>query len=94
MTARETFVDNVKRELDDLNDELDSFQTKVIPARLDARAGYAMELDKLRHHSAVALQAWGRLARASDASWQQGVTDMNRARDSFIHAFDRFKTLL
>ncbi len=44
--------------------------------------------------SALALQARGRLTRARDVSWQQEVNDMNRARDSFIHAFRRFQTLL
>lgn len=68
MTPRETYAGNVKRELDELNDELNGFQTKVIPARLEAREGYAMELARLRQHSGAALQAWSRLMGASDAS--------------------------
>jgi hypothetical protein len=94
MTPRETYAENIKRELDELNDELNGFETKVIPARLAAREAYAMELSRLRQVSVVALQTWSQLAGANDASWQQWVSDMDRARDNFIHAFRRFKGLL
>lgn len=94
MTLRETYADNVKRELDELNDELDAFETKVTPARLEARDGYAMELARLRRHSVAALRTWEGLRDASDASWHLRAIDMDEARDSFVHAFHRFRARL
>jgi len=37
MTERETYVENMKLELEELNDQLNSFETKVTHARQDAR---------------------------------------------------------
>lgn len=94
MTLRETYAENVKRELDRLDDELEAFETKVTPARLEARDGYAMELARLRRHSLVALRTWEALLGSSDVSWHQRVSDMDRACDDFIHAFHRFRSRL
>lgn len=94
MTARETYVENIKLELDGLNDQLSSFETKVTHARQDARERYAAELAKLRVHSHDARMKWEALQTSSEASWHQWVSDMDRTRDAFIHAFHDFKERL
>lgn len=94
MTARETYIESVKRELDGLNDQLNSFETKVTPARQDARQRYAAELAKLHVHSREALVKWEALQASGEASWQQWVSGMDRSRDAFIHAFHEFKARL
>ena len=94
MTARETYVENIKRELDGLNDQLNSFETKVTHARQDARERYAAELAKLRAHSQDASVKWEALQTSGEASWHQWVSDMDRTRDAFIHAFQDFKARL
>lgn len=94
MTARETYIENVKLELDQLNDQLSSFETKVTHARQDARDRYAGELAKLRVHSRAALAKWEELEASSEESWHQWVSDMDHARDAFIHAFHDFRARL
>lgn len=94
MTERDTYVENMKLELDELNDQLNSFETKVTHARQDARERYALELAKLRGHSRVALKKWADLQASSEESWHQRVCDMDRTRDAFIHAFHDFRARL
>lgn len=94
MTARETYVENMKLELDELNDRLSSFETKVTHARQDARDRYVAELAKLRGHSQDAIAKWEELQASSEQSWHQWVSDMDRTRDAFIHAFHDFRARL
>lgn len=94
MTAREVYVENMKLELDELNDQLSSFETKVTHTRREARERYAVELAKLRSHSQAAQQQWEELQACSEASWHQWVSDMDRMRDAFIHAFHDFRARL
>jgi hypothetical protein len=94
MTERDTYVENMKLELDELNDQLNSFETKVTHARLDARERYATELARLRGHADAALRKWQSLEASSEASWHQWVPDMDHTRDAFIHAFHDFRARL
>lgn len=94
MTSRDTYADAMKLELDALNDQLRVFETKVTPARPDARDAYAVELVQLRRHAVVAWAQWQALQATSDASWQQVVSDMEHARDTYIHAFHVFRARL
>lgn len=94
MTARDTYVENMKQELDALNDQLSSFETKVTHAKQEARERYALELDKVRTHSQAAVTTLEAMRTSTETSWHQWVSDMDRARDSFIHAFHDFRTRL
>jgi len=94
MTARETYIENMKRELDELNDQLSSFETKVTHARQDARDRCAAELAQLRRHSQAAIAKWERLQASGEASWHQWVSDMDHSRDTFIQAFHDFRARL
>jgi hypothetical protein len=94
MTPRETYTENMKRELDELNDQLDTYETKVTPARRDARDRYAVDLGELRRHSVAAQAKWEGLQACSEGSWHQRVTDMDHMRDAFIRAFHAFRARL
>ena len=93
-TERDTYVENMKLELDELNDQISSYETKVTHARQDARDRFAGELARLRGHSRDALAKWDDLQAASEASWHQRVSDMDHMRDAFIHAFHDFRSRL
>lgn len=94
MTLRETYVENVKLELDELNDQLHSFETKVTHARQDARQRYVADLARLRAHSRAAQAKWQELQASNEAAWHQHVTDMDHVREAFIHAFHEFRARL
>ncbi|XHS77101.1 hypothetical protein ACFJGW_15410 [Burkholderiaceae bacterium UC74_6] len=91
MTAREIYVENMKLELDKLNDKLESLEDKAVHALREGRENYEAELTKLRGHSRDALSKWGELNAASEASWHQWTTDMDRLRDALVHSFHEVK---
>lgn len=94
MTPRETYVENVKLALDELNDELRAFETRVTHTRQDERERYALELAKLRAHARVATTKWQALAASSERTWHQLVPDVEHARNAFSDAFHEFRTHL
>lgn len=91
MTARETYVENMKLELDKLNDQLSSLEAKVAHTRRDPRDQYEIGLAKLRIHARDARTQWEALQACSEESWHQWASDMDRMRDAFIHAFHDFR---
>ena len=94
MTTRETYVENMKLELDKLNEQLSALEEKAAHATQDARDHYEVALAKLRRHSRNSLTKWDELQASSEASWQQWMSDMDRTRDAFVHAFHDFKSRL
>jgi len=94
MTDRETYVENMKLELDKLNDQLIELEEHAANARREARDKYEIELIKLRVSSREALSKWEELQAAGEASWHQWVSGMDHTRDAFVHAFHDFKSRL
>lgn len=89
MTERETYVENMKLELDQLNDQLSSLETKVQHGPPGERDRHQSDLLKLRTHADDALSKWEELEAASEGSWHQWVSDMDRLRDALIHGLHR-----
>lgn len=94
MTERETYVEYMKLELDELDDRLDSFETKVIHAQWEARERYVFELAKLRRHSRDANAKFVELSASGEASWHQHVSEMDRKHGTYVHAFHEFRSRL
>ncbi len=94
MTARDTYIERMKLELDRLNDQLSSLEARASHARQEARDQYEVELIKLRGHSRDALTQWEALKTSSEQSWHEWASDMDRLHDAFTHAFRDFKAQL
>lgn len=94
MTERETYVENMKLQLDELDDQLSTFETKVTHARRDARERCGLELDKLRVQLKAAVTKWEELDASAEASWHHWVSDMDHLHGVVIHAFHDFKAHL
>jgi len=92
MTARDTYVENMKLELDKLNGQLGALETRATHAVQEARVQYEIELVKLRGHSRDALSKWEELKAVGEESWQQWRSDMDGMRDAFAHSFRDFKS--
>ena len=94
MTARDTYVENMKLELDKLNDQLESLEAKATHARQEAFAQYELELTKLRAHARDARVKFEELTASGETSWHQWVSDMDHMRDAFIQSFHDAKSRL
>ncbi|MCE4557873.1 hypothetical protein [Pelomonas cellulosilytica] len=91
MSERNNYIDNMKLELDTLNDQLGSLEARVMHVRQEARQQYEGELARLRTQSREALAKWESLQGSTEATWHQAVPDMDRLRNAFFHAFHLLK---
>lgn len=94
MSERTIYIENMKRELDTLHDQLGSLASRVGHVRDEARAPYAGELARLQVQSREALAQWALLEASSEASWHQAVPDMDRLRNACFHGFHHLKARL
>jgi hypothetical protein len=94
MSERNIYIDNMKLELDTLNDQLGSLEARVTHVRHEARQQYEGELARLRAQSLEALAKWEALRASTETDWHQGVPDMDRLRNAFFHAFHHLKARL
>ena len=91
MLVRATYVADMKLELDRLNEQLGSLEAQGASLRRESRRHYETELNRLRAHARDARAQWAALDAASEASWQQWMSAMDRTRDAFIRAVHDFK---
>lgn len=91
MTARQTYIENMKLELDKLNDQLGYLEDRATHAKLRAREHYEAELNELRGRSRDALKKWDELNASGEATWHQWTSDMERLRDAFVRSFQEIK---
>ncbi|MDT8997762.1 hypothetical protein RQP53_00570 [Paucibacter sp. APW11] len=89
--TRQHYTETVKRQLDELNSQIDSLEAKAEAVREEARQGYQAELKKLRAQSHQAATQFSALQRAGEESWDQMSNQMDKLREAFRHSFDYFK---
>ena len=89
---RAEYATAMKRQLDDLNAQIDALETQAHEAKKAARQQYKMELGKLRRQSSEAVSQLESLKLAGEAQWDKLVGEMDKVRDAFVHAFGDFKS--
>lgn len=94
MTERDTYIENMKLELDTLNDQLGSVEARATHFRQEARSSFEGELVRLRQQSRDALAKWEALRASREDTWHQWVSDMDHLRDAYFHAFHHLKARL
>ncbi|MEO8123768.1 MAG: hypothetical protein ABI633_06930 [Burkholderiales bacterium] len=91
-TTRTEYIEKMKRQLDALNANMDSLETKASVAKADAREKYKAEMTKLRHQSKLAAAKLEEVSAAGEDGWDKMVAEMEKMRDAFIHSFNYFKS--
>lgn len=95
MSTRTEYIEQLKKNLDQWNDELAHWEAKAKVARTDLRIDYEMQLDALRQQRADATarlkelqassgEAWKELTQGADAAWAT-------MRESFDKAMTHFQ---
>jgi predicted nucleic acid-binding Zn-ribbon protein len=94
MSKRETYINKMKLQLDELNEKMITLETKTQEVKQDARHLYQEEMRKLRHQSKVAAVKLDEIKAATEETWEAMVTEMEKVRDAFTHSFNYFKSQL
>jgi ribosome recycling factor len=92
MTTKNAYIEAMKRQLDELNANLNKIETKAKEAKGEARDAYFAEMRKLRHQSKLAVTKFEEIKLASEDGWEKMVTEMDKVRDAFTHSFHYFKS--
>jgi hypothetical protein len=94
MSKRDEYVAKMKLQLDELNAKMDILEAKTKDAKEEARAAYKAEMGKLRQQSKLAAAKLTEMKAAGEDKWEAMVTEMEKIRDAFKHAFNYFKSQL
>lgn len=94
MNTRETYIAQMKLQLDELNAKMNTLDAKAQEVKQDARHLYQEEMRKLRHDSKVATDKFEQIKVATEETWDAMVAEMDKIRDAFKHSFSYFKSQL
>jgi len=94
MTNRETYINKMKLQLDELNDKMEALEAKASDAKDAAHAKYAEQMAALRAQSKETKSKFDDLVAAGEDKWDNVVTEMEKVRDAFVHSFNYFKSQL
>lgn len=92
MTAKNTYIETMKAQLDALDANMNKLEAKAEEAKADARDAYLEEMRKLRHQSKLASAKLDELKAASEDRWKAMTTEMEKVREAFVHSFNYFKS--
>jgi hypothetical protein len=92
MSRKDSYISKMKLQLDELDSKMSEVEAKAKEAKEDARDKYREEMAKLRLQSERAMAKLGELKAASDDTWENMVTEMEKVRDAFTHSFHYFKS--
>ncbi len=94
MSRRDEIVAAMKKQLDELNSQLDAAEAKVEQAKGDAKARFQEEVTQLRKQAKEARARVDDLRAAGEDRWDQAVAEAERVRDAFKHSFNYLKSQL
>jgi predicted nucleic acid-binding Zn-ribbon protein len=94
MTNRETYINKMKLQLDELNDKMEALEAKASDAKDAAHAKYVEQMATLRAQSKETKAKFDDLVAAGEDKWDNVVTEMEKVRDAFVHSFNYFKSQL
>jgi predicted nucleic acid-binding Zn-ribbon protein len=92
MSNRAAYIQKMKHQLDELNKNMQTLETKAEAVKQDARHLYQEEMRKLRHQSKLAALKLEEMTAATEESWEAMVAEMEKVRDAFTHSFHYFKS--
>lgn len=92
MTTRDTYINKMKLQLDDLNLQMDKLEAKAQEAREDVRDKYRAEMAKVRAQSKLAMAKLEELQASGESTWDAMVTESEKIRAAFVNSFHYFKS--
>lgn len=94
MSKRDAYIAAVKVQLDELNASMGVLEARMSEAKGDMRTKYQEEMGKLRLQSQLAVAKLNEIMAAGEESWEAMVTEMEKVRDAYVHAYHYFKSQL
>jgi predicted nucleic acid-binding Zn-ribbon protein len=93
-TKRDEFIDKMKTQLDDINEQISEFEEKAEESGDKARADFDANIDKLRQQGKQMQAKLDELRAASEDHWDRMIEETRKVRDAFIHSVKYFRSQL
>jgi len=94
MSKRDEFIEKLKGQLDQLNEQLGVLEQKAQKATGEAREEYQRQVEKLREMAKPATDKLAELRSESEEHWHGLESEAERIYKAFVHSFNYFKSQL
>jgi predicted nucleic acid-binding Zn-ribbon protein len=94
MSTRDQYVQKMKKQLDDLNGQIDKLGEKAKVANAELRAKYDKQMAELRKLSRAAHKKMEEIKDSSEDKWEALVAEGDKIQKAFVHSFNYFKSQL
>jgi prefoldin subunit 5 len=94
MSKREEFVEAMKRQLDEMNVQIDELEAKVKTEQEKFGAKYDEQMQHLRASSQAVTKKIDEIRAAGDERWEALVAEGEKIQKALVHSFNYFKSQL
>lgn len=94
MSKREEFVEAMKRQLDEMNVQIDALEAKVKTEQDKFGAKYDEQMRNLRASSQEVKKKIDEIRAAGDERWEALVAEGEKIQKALVHSFNYFKSQL
>ena len=94
MSKREEFVEAMKRQLDEMNVQIDELEAKVKTEPEKYGAKYDEQMQHLRASSQAVTKKIDEIRAAGDERWEALVAEGEKIQKALVHSFNYFKSQL
>lgn len=94
MINRDEYLQKVKTQIDQWNQDLKQLETKVEAAQADAAAEYRKQLEQLRTMRDDAAKRYAQMQEAGGDAWKEVMQGMDKTWDAWVDAFGKMRERL
>jgi phage shock protein A len=92
MLNRDQYIEQMKKQLDDLNQQIGKFETKSKEVGAELHAKYDEQMIELRKHSSTAQEKMEEIKVAGEDRWEAMVAEGEKVQKAFMHSLNYFKS--
>jgi LPS O-antigen subunit length determinant protein (WzzB/FepE family) len=94
MSKRDEFVEAMKRQLDEMNVQIDQLEAKLKAEQEKIGAKYDEQMEQLKASSLAVKKKIDEIKAAGDERWEALVVEGEKIQKALVHSFNYFKSQL
>lgn len=94
MSKRDEYIERMKQQLDELNEQLGELERKGEATQAEFKTRYEKQIAEVRGHYATALEKMDEVKEASGEKWESLVHEGEKVHKALVHSFNYFKSEL
>lgn len=94
MSKRDEYIEVMKRQLDELNEQLTQLEKKGEAAQAEFTEKHKDQIAQVRGHYNAALSKMNEIKAASEETWESLLAEGEKVHKAFVHSFNYFNSQL